>query len=285
MVASSVTVTGGHVEPRPLILPAQGFPSPLEEWHGLARGAGCGSRMAWGPFSVIRTIVVTGASSGVGAACALALAEPGNRLVLLARRESLLEDVATRVRDAGAEAMVLPCDLAQPAAITAAFATIGMRVDVLVNAAALPANTVAGADPAGVAAVIAVNLVATMLCAREAAARMEGGGTIVNIGSLCVRLRDGGASLYVAAKMGVAGFTDAFRKELAPRGIRVVLVNPGQIASGMVTETETEKQAAVEREAMLTPDEVADAVRYCVMLPARVVVTELELRPRGQSGL
>ena len=98
-------------------------------------------------------------------------------------------------------------------------------------------------------------------------------------------VRDGGASLYVAAKLGVAGFTDAFRKELAPRGIRVILVNPGQIASGMVTETEAEKQAAVDREAMLTAEEVAQAIRFCLQQPGRVVITEMEVRPRGQSFL
>ena len=105
------------------------------------------------------------------------------------------------------------------------------------------------------------------------------------MGSLCIRLRDGGASLYVAAKLGVDGFTDALRKELAPHGIRVMIVNPGQIASGMVTETPSQRADAVAREAMLTPEEVAGAIAYCVGLPERVVVTALEMRPRGQSGL
>ena len=215
----------------------------------------------------------------------MALASPGRHLLLLARRAGLLQSVAETVRRSGAEATAIACDLADPAAIARAFAAIGPKVDILVNAAAQPATTVSAASATENAGVIAVNLLATMLCAREAALRMTSGSTIVNIGSLCVRLRDGGASLYVTSKLGVAGFTDAFRKELAPRGIRVVLINPGQIASGMVTETEAEKRDAIERETMLTPAEVADAVRYCVMLPPRVVVTELELRPRGQSHL
>lgn len=221
----------------------------------------------------------------MGAASARLLAGPGRRLWLLAKRGEMLDAVARDVRDAGAQAEALPCDLADAAAVARAFERVGPRVDVLVNAAALPANTVAAAEPAEIVRVMAVNLVGTMLCAREAALRMPAGGTILNVGSLCVRLRDGGASLYVAAKLGVAGFTDAFRKEMAPRNIRVVLLNPGQIASGMVTETAAEKRAAVAREAMLTPEEVAEAIRYCVELPGRVVVTEMELRPRGQSGL
>lgn len=231
--------------------------------------------------------VITGASSGVGAATAQALAVPGRRFWLLARRRQPLEETALAVRAAGAEATALVCDVADPEAVRQAFAIVGPGLDLLVNAAALPAGTVEAADPAEIARVMAVNLVGTMLCAREAAAAMRAGGrgTIVNVGSLCVRVRDGGASLYVAAKLGVAGFTDAFRKEVAGAGIRVILVNPGQIASGMVTETPEQRREAVVRELMLTPEEVAAVIRSCVELPDRVVVTELEVRPRGQSHL
>lgn len=231
--------------------------------------------------------VVTGASSGVGAATARALAIPGRHLWLIARRQDLLQQTALAVRDAGATATTLVCDVADPSAVERAFDTIGPRVDVLVQAAALPAGTVGGAGPQEIERVVAVNLLGTMFCARAAAERMRvaGAGTIVNVGSLCVRVRDGGASLYVAAKLGVAGFTDAFRKEMAPHGIRVVLINPGQIASGMVTETPEQQSEAIAREVMLTPAEVADAIRYCIDLPQRVVLTELELRPRGQSWI
>ncbi len=232
-----------------------------------------------------RHIVVTGASSGVGAAAARLLAGPDRRLWLLARRADRLRPLAEALRREGCAAEALPCDVADAAAVACAFERIGSRVDVLVNAAGLPAGGIEAAAAETIAAVVMVNLVGTMLCAREAARRMLPGGTIVNLGSLCVRIRDGGASLYVATKLGVAGFTDAFRKEVAPRGIRVVLLNPGQIASGMVTETEDGKRAAVAREAMLTPLEVAEAIRYCIELPDRVAVTEIELRPRGQAGL
>lgn len=231
------------------------------------------------------TIVVTGASGGVGAAVAGSLARPGRRLVLLARRHDALDAVAEEVRRAGAEAEAVTCDVADPADVAEAFRRAGPAVQALVNAAALPAGTVEAASADEIARVVGANLVGTMLCARAAAARMGAGGTIVNVGSLCVRLRDGGASLYVATKLGVAGFTDAFRKEVAPRGIRVVLVNPGQIASGMVTETAAEKEAAVRREAMLTPDEVAEAIRFCLEQPGRVAITELEVRPRAQLRL
>ncbi len=232
-------------------------------------------------------IMVTGASSGVGAAAAVALASPGRRLWLLARRPEALEVTAAAVRTAGAEAAVLPCDVADPAAVMRAFATVGARLDVLVNAAALPANDVPGTPSEKIAQVVAVNLTGLMLCAREAVLRMRPArsGTIVNLGSLCVRVKDAGASLYVATKLGVAGFTDSLRKEVAADGIRVVLLNPGQIASGMVTETPEERSRMVEQEKMLTPEEVAEAIRYCVELPERVVVTEMELRPRAQSGL
>ncbi len=232
-------------------------------------------------------IVITGASDGVGAAAAIALASPGRRFWLLARRLDHLAETAAAVTRLGAEAETIICDIGDRQAVEQGFARIGGRIDVLINAAALPAGSVASAGPAEILQVINTNLIGTMLCAREAGQRMQaaGRGTIVNIGSLCVRVKDNGASLYVAAKLGVAGFTDAFRKEMAPHGIRVMLINPGQIASGMVTETPEQKRQAVEAEAMLTPAEVAEVIRYAVDLPERVVLTELELRPRGQSYL
>ncbi len=122
----------------------------------------------------------------MGAASARLLAGPGRRLWLLAKRGEMLDAVARDVRDAGAQAEALPCDLADAAAVARAFERVGPRVDVLVNAAALPANTVAAAEPAEIMRVMAVNLVGAMLCAREAALRMPAGGTILNVGSLCV---------------------------------------------------------------------------------------------------
>ncbi len=232
-------------------------------------------------------VLVTGASSGVGAAAAAALSRPGRRLWLLARRPDALAKTAAAVRAAGAEAEALPCDVADPVAVERAFAAVGPRLDVLVNAAALPANDVPGTPPDEIARVVTVNLVGTMLCAREAVSRMRAArsGTVVNLGSLCVRVKDNGASLYVATKLGVAGFTDSLRKEVAADGVRVVLLNPGQIASGMVTETLAERRRMVEQEEMLTSEEVAEAIRWCVELPERVVVTEMEIRPRAQSRL
>lgn len=232
-------------------------------------------------------IAITGASSGVGAATAEALSQPGRRLWLLARRAGHLEQAAEAVRARGGEARTLPCDVADAAAVADAFSTIGPDLDVLVNAAALPANNVLGSSPAEIAKVVAVNLTGLMLCCREAASRMRiaQSGTIINIGSLCVRVKDNGASLYVATKLGVAGFTDSLRKELAADGVRVTLINPGQIASGMVTETPEEQRRLVEKEIMLLPAEVAALIRFCVELPDRVVLTEAELRPRAQSYL
>ena len=234
---------------------------------------------------MISNHVITGASSGVGAAAARLLARPDRHLWLLARRAESLHALAEALRRDNCSATALPCDVADPAAGAQASNPSGDRGEGLGNAAARPAGDVANSAPALIARVVMVNLVGTMLCAREAAARMGSGGTIVNLGSLCNRVRDNGASLYVATKAGVAGFTDSLRKEVAPRGIRVVLLNPGQIASGMVTETEDEKRAAGAREAMLTPEEVAAAIRHCIELPDRIVVTEMELRPRGQAGL
>ena len=161
-------------------------------------------------------------------------------------------------------------------------------IDGLFNAAAVPANNVFDTDPAVWEKIVGINLIGYMRCAREAVLLMRKGGTggrIVNIGSLCVKVIDNGCDIYMATKAGVAGFVDSLRKEVAPDGIQVTLIHPGQIASEMASEGPEEKAAMVDRGDSLTPEDVADAARYCFALPKRVAVTHLELRPVGQGGL
>lgn len=233
-----------------------------------------------------KRIVITGASGGVGAALARLLASECASVALIARRADRIEALAEEL---GGNAIALPTDVSDPAQVAAAFARIDQTwggLDVLVNNAALPANNVFDTPVEEWHAIIGVNLVGYMVCAREAALRMKGtGGHIVNVGSLCVRVLDKGCDLYVASKMGVQGFTDSFRKEVAPDDILVTMVHPGQIASEMVTECAADKAKAVTNETMLAPEDVAEAIAYCLSRPRRVAVTEIEVRPRGQMGL
>ena len=233
-----------------------------------------------------RRIMVTGASGGVGAALVRLLVAEGDRVALVARRTARIEALAAEL---GERALALTADVSDPAQVAEAFRRIDAEwggLDVLVNNAALPANNVFNTPVEQWQAILGVNLLGYLYCAREAAERMKGeGGHIVNVGSLCVRVLDNGCDLYVASKVGVQGFTDSFRKEVAGDGIMVTLVHPGQIASEMVTENGQEKAHAVSEGSMLHPKDVAETIAFCLSRPRNVAISEIEVRPRGQMGL
>jgi NAD(P)-dependent dehydrogenase (short-subunit alcohol dehydrogenase family) len=189
-----------------------------------------------------RVVLVTGASSGIGRATALALAAAGARIVLVARRRALLEEVA---RLAGrAETLVAPGDLTRreevAAVYTAARGRFG-RVDVVVNnAGVLVPGPVADLDPADLDAMLRVNLFGALFVMQEAVRQMraQGGGTIVNVGSLASRRGFSPLGGYCASKFALVGLTEALRVELHGEPIHVALVLPGIVETPMAEHLE-----------------------------------------------
>lgn len=237
-----------------------------------------------------KNIIITGANSGVGKATACHLAARGVKVFLIARRRGPLEEAVVAIQRAGGIAFAYAADLSDYTQVQSAFVSADEQLgylDALVNCAAVPANNIFNTPVGEWSRIIAANLTASMYCCKEAVERMQlrSSGQIINVGSLCIRVLDNGCDLYVATKSGIAGFTASLRKEIAADNIVVTLINPGQIASGMVTENEIQKEIAVEQFAMLKPEDVAEAIVYCLGQPERVAITELELRPRKQIGL
>ncbi len=178
--------------------------------------------------------VVTGAARNIGRAIALALAGDGARLVVNARSSAKdAESVAAEIRERGGEAIVIMADLGDPAQVKALFeeawAAYG-RLDILVNNAAVRRET-ALADIAleEWRDVLSSTLDASFLCAQAAAARMQGGGRIVNIGGLTAHAGAPGRAHVVTSKAGLVGLTKALAIELASRAITSNIVVPGRI--------------------------------------------------------
>jgi short-subunit dehydrogenase len=173
-----------------------------------------------------RTVLLTGATGGLGQAIARALAREGARLLLTGRRADLLEPLAA---ETGGRALV--GDLARPEDVERLLAEAG-EPDVLVANAALPASgrihklTVAEIDAA-----LAVNLRAPIVLATALAGPMaaRGSGHLVFVGSLAGRAASSGGSLYSATKFGLRGFALGLREDLRPAGVGVSLVSPGFI--------------------------------------------------------
>jgi NAD(P)-dependent dehydrogenase (short-subunit alcohol dehydrogenase family) len=241
-----------------------------------------------------RVALVTGASSGLGRATAVALAQAGADVALLARGKKDLEQAAAEVARAGRRALVLAADLADAEELTAAVAQVVDafgRIDVLVNAA--------GTDvPAPVAdlaiddwdRVLAVNLRAPFVLAKAVFPhlRAAGGGTIVNVSSVAGKRGWANAAAYCASKFALTGLTQALAAEGRPHGIRACVLYPGAMATswGVWSPAARERARATRptaRKALL-PQEVAALIVWLAAAPAELVLNEAVVSPLEEQG-
>ncbi|MDB5349846.1 MAG: hypothetical protein JWN86_1093 [Planctomycetota bacterium] len=185
-----------------------------------------------------RTVLVTGASSGIGAGIARRLMSEGasHRLVLTARRVESLESLANDARQQGCDVLVLPDDLADPDAperiISAAVARFG-GIDVLINNAGLGLpDPFSRANPLELARQIQVNFTAPLILTRLALPYLvKSKGTIINIGSSITCVANPIFGAYGATKAALAYWNDALRRELRPHGVSVCLAEPGPVVT------------------------------------------------------
>ncbi len=183
-----------------------------------------------------KDVLITGASSGIGAAVALEAARRGHRLALTARRADRLEVLAQRARALGVEAFCLPADLDDPATPKRLVDEVVGRfggLDVLVNNAGFGLPELFGrADPAEIRRQLEVNLVAPILLARHALPHLLGRrGTILNVGSAISSVASPTLGVYGTTKAGLAYWNDALRREVRHRGVSVCLIEPGPVGT------------------------------------------------------
>jgi hypothetical protein len=188
-----------------------------------------------------RTVLVTGASSGIGRATALAFAAAGSNLVLVARRAKPLAKVAAEARKLGAATLVATADVTQSDAVAACFRKAVKRfgsVDIVVNNAGvlIPAKVV-DLRTADLQRMLDVNLIGALHVMQEAVKvmRAQGRGHIVNVGSLAGRRGFSPLGGYCATKFALVGLTEALRTELVGERINVSLVLPGVVDTPMAT--------------------------------------------------
>ena len=186
-----------------------------------------------------RTMLVTGASSGIGRDIAVTFAGMGARIALLARRKTLLDDIAEQIRAEDGDALVLSADVTKPAdvreAVRLTLAEFG-HIDILVNSAGiLEAAPVESMNPGALERMLAVNLFGTLHTMQAAlpSMRKAGSGHIVNIASLAGRRGMPPLGGYCATKFAVVGLTEALRVELYGSGVRLSLVMPGVVDTPM----------------------------------------------------
>jgi NADP-dependent 3-hydroxy acid dehydrogenase YdfG len=237
--------------------------------------------------------VVTGASSGIGAATAVRLARAGYQVVLAARRADRIEELASQLRGDGGQAEATVLDVTDRAAVQQ-FATTLDRCDVLVNNAggAFGAETVAAGDPADWQAMYDVNVLGTLHVTQALLPRLiaSGAGTIVIMSSTAGFISYEGGGGYSAAKHAEHAIAGTLRLELYDQPVRVIEIAPGMVRTDEFAVNryrgDAEKAAAVYAGVPepLTADDVADTVAWAVTRPAHVNVDLLVLRPRAQAA-
>ena len=225
--------------------------------------------------------VVTGASSGIGRATALLLASSGASVVVAARNERALEALAARSHDLAGEILAVPTDVSDAEAVWALAITATNRfgrIDSWVNAAAVAMYaTVDDTQPEELRRILDVNVVGTASGVRAALPVMErqGGGTIVNIGSVESRRALPYQSAYAASKHAVRGLTDALRAELAHRRspVRLTLVMPSAMNTPFFRHARS-KLGVMPRPfpPVYEPETVAEAILHAVQHPVREIV-------------
>jgi 3-oxoacyl-[acyl-carrier protein] reductase len=219
-----------------------------------------------------RVAFVTGASRGIGRACALALSEAGARVALAARDKEKLEEVAAQIRSRSGDAYVVELDLASDDSIKNAFALTAKefgRVDILVNNAGITRDGLAlRMRKEDWCAVLDVNLTGTFRAIQQVLHGMmrERWGRIVNITSVVGEAGNAGQANYSASKAGLIGLTKSMAREMASRQVTVNAVSPGFIetdmTSGLGPEIKSKVLEAIPLRRLGTPEDVAAAVRF-----------------------
>ncbi len=211
---------------------------------------------------------MTGASRGIGRACALALASAGARVIVAARGKEKLDEVAAEIRSLKGEAEVAVLDLASPESIQAAFAAAG-RVDILVNNAAITKDNLAlRMKKDDWDSVLQTNLTGAFLCIQQVLQPMMRSrwGRIINVSSIVGVTGNPGQVNYVASKAGLIGITKSLAQEMASRNITVNAVAPGFIETDMTSvlseELKTNLLARIPLKRFGRPEDVAAVVKF-----------------------
>ena len=242
-----------------------------------------------------KVALVTGASSGIGEATAVALAEAGAAVAIGARRKDRLDALAARLGDGGTTVLQLDLDVTDERACADAVRRTREELgglDILVNnAGVMLLGTIRGADTEEWRRMMHTNVLGLMYMTHAAIEGMveQGSGDVVNVSSVAGRVARKGAGVYNASKWAVNAFSESLRQEVTAKGVRIGLVEPGAVTTELNThithpgaKAASEKMHASMR--VLAADDIARAVLYMVSQPPHVAINEILVRPTDQEG-
>ncbi|MCW9679787.1 SDR family NAD(P)-dependent oxidoreductase [Dolichospermum planctonicum UHCC 0167] len=241
-----------------------------------------------------KVAIITGASSGIGEATAIALAAEGAKVVIAARRVERLEAVAKQIIDHGGQALSIVSDITDEAqaknVIQKAHTEFG-HIDILVNNAGISfPGRIENADPSNWRKMIDINVLALMYTTHIALPifKAQKSGHIVNISSVAGRIARAGMAGYNVTKWGVNAFSEALRQEVYQDNIRVTIIEPGLVETEIdqhITDVVAKQEIEARRKAItpLQSQDIAAAIVYAVSQPQHVNVNEILIRPTQQD--
>lgn len=243
-----------------------------------------------------KTVLITGASSGIGAACARAFAQAGASLVLLARRQERLEALQQRLHERhGSETVVMVSDVAQRDEVTRAFKALPRHwqaIDILINSAggALGVAPEWETRAADIDTMIDVNikglLTLTGLCVPGMIER--GFGHVINLGSIAGQEAYPGGSVYSATKFAVRALSRGLKMDLLGTPVRVTSIDPGMVQTEFSEVRfygdKSRAEAVYEGLTPLTADDIAEAVLFAATRPAHVNISEMLILSTDQAA-
>ena len=230
--------------------------------------------------------IVTGGTTGIGRAVAVLLASYGVKVFICGRNPQHLEDALRRINEVGVGDGIA-IDLGQADNVQR-FVDAGLSylggLDIAIVNAAIPASGLTDMSEKDLRYAVAVDFTGYLLTAHAAAEALRDHGDIVLIGSMSAYALGAGTSVYAGMKYGIQGFSEALRKELAPKNIKVSLVEPGKTgADFQYPEIPAQEQRAmIEKDEMLRAEDIAVGVHYVLTQPRRAVVQQLTIAPRQQ---
>ncbi len=239
-----------------------------------------------------RVIAVTGASSGIGEATALACSRAGAAVALAARRSERIEALAQRIVGDGGRAIAVQTDVGEEpqaqAFVQRAHAELG-RLDVLVNnAGVMLLGPIENAPTEEWRRMIHANVFGVLYCTHAALPlmRAQGAGHIVNVSSVAGRVARQGSGVYNLTKFGVGAFSESLRQECVELNVRVTLIEPGAVATELPGHNRPEVLEAMAKNfAGVTPlasEDIATAILYAIAQPENVAINEILVRPSKQ---
>ena len=232
-----------------------------------------------------KNVLISGGSTGIGRATARWLAARGARVFIFGRDRQAVDDA---VADIPANACGSVGDQSKLEDVRRLFAEAEEKlgtIDILINNAAVGSDELLSGTDEEASYIVNANVVGYLWCTRLALPAMlkRGRGHIVNVGSMSAEKKEG-SEIYTATKAAIRGFSDALRRSIGEKKVRVTLIEPGKTGTDLLeisTEEQEEKEA---RQEMLTAEEVAECIGFCLSVPERVSIARLQVVPLAHQS-